>query len=72
MQFSLKTREKDNKKRVRRKEWENIFKTHEGKVEVKAKVTQSCLTLCDPVDHTGLNTGVGSLSLLQGIIPTQG
>ena len=41
------------------------------------KVTQSCLTLCDPMDYTvwnslGQNTGVGSLSLLQGIFPTQG
>ena len=32
------------------------------------KVTQSCLTLCNP----GQNTGVGSLSLLQEIFPTQG
>ena len=53
------------------------------------KVTQSCLTLCDPMvtysrlfqspipDYTvcnslGQNTGVGSLSFLQGIFPTQG
>ena len=41
------------------------------------KVTQSCLTLCDPMDCSpwnspGQNTGVGSLSLLQGIFPTQG
>ena len=41
------------------------------------KVTQLCLTLCDPMDYTvhenspGQNTGVGSLSLLQGIFPTQ-
>ena len=34
------------------------------------KVTQSSLTLCDPMDYTGQNTGVGSLSLLQGIFPT--
>jgi len=27
---------------------------------------------CDPMDYTGQNTGVGSLSLLQGIFPTQG
>ena len=37
----------------------------------------SCLTLCDPMDcqpwnSSGQNTGVGSLSLLQGIFPTQG
>ena len=40
------------------------------------QVSQSCLTLCDPMDYTawnspGQNTGVGSLSLLQGIFPTQ-
>ena len=36
-------------------------------------VILSCLTLCDPMDYTvqGQNTGVGSLSLLQGILPTQ-
>ena len=33
----------------------------------KVKVSQLCPTLCDP----GQNTGVGSLSLLQGIFPTQ-
>ena len=42
-----------------------------------SKVTQSCPTLCDPMDYSpwnspGKNTGVGSLSLLQGIVPTQG
>ena len=42
------------------------------------KVAQSCPTLCNPMDYTspcnspGQNTGVGSLSLLQGIFPTQG
>ena len=42
------------------------------------EVAQSCLTLCNHVDYTvpgispGQNTGVGSLSLLQGIFPTQG
>ena len=46
-------------------------------------VTQSCLTFCDPMncsppgasvlgDSPGQNTGVGSLSLFQGIFPTQG
>ena len=39
---------------------------------VKVKVTQSCPTLCNPMDYTGQNTGVGSLSLLQGIFPTLG
>ena len=42
------------------------------------KVTQLCPTLCDPHgqyrpwNSPGQNTGVGSLSLLQGIFPTQG
>ena len=44
---------------------------------MKVRVTQSCPTLCDPMDFSpwnspGQNTGVGSLSLLQGIFPTQG
>ena len=43
----------------------------------EVKVTQSCLTLCDSMDYSpwnspGQNTAVGSLFLLQGIIPTQG
>ena len=45
-------------------------------VKVKVKVAQSCPTLCDSMDRPwnspGPNTGVGSLSLLQGIFPTQG
>ena len=41
------------------------------------KVAQSCQTLCDPMDYSvhGIlqaSTGEGSLSLLQGIFPTQG
>ena len=44
------------------------------------KVTQSCLTVCDPMAYTvhGIlqariqNTGVGSLSLLQGKLPNPG
>ena len=44
--------------------------------EVKLKVAQSCPTLCNPMDcivnSPGQNTGVGSLSLLQGIFLTQG
>ena len=45
---------------------------------VKVKVAQSYPTLCDPMElyspwnTLGQNTGVGSLSLLQGIFPTQG
>ena len=44
----------------------------------KVKVSQSCLTLCDPHglyspwNSLGQNTGVGSLSLLQGIFTSQG
>ena len=44
----------------------------------EVKFTQSCLTLCDPHglyspwNSPGQNIGVGSLSLLQGIFPTQG
>ena len=46
--------------------------------EVKVKVSQSCLTLCDPTDFLllwnspGKNTGVGCHFLLQGIFLTQG
>ena len=45
--------------------------------EVKVKVAQLCLTLrthgpYSPWNSPGQNTGVGSLSLLQGIFPTQG
>ena len=41
------------------------------------KVAKPCLTLWDPMGYSpwnspGQNTGVGSLSLLQGIFPTQG
>ena len=40
-------------------------------------IVQLCLTLCNPMDcspwnSSGHNPGVGSLSLLQGIFPTQG
>ena len=43
----------------------------------KVKVAQSCLTLqphalYSPWNSPGQNSGVGSLSLLQGIFPTQG
>ena len=46
------------------------------KAKMKVKVTQSCLALCHPMDYSpwnslGQNTGIGSLSLLQGIFPTQ-
>ena len=44
---------------------------------VKVKVAQLCLTLCNPMDRSpwnspGQNTGLGTLSVLQGIFPTQG
>ena len=47
-----------------------------GPSKVKVKVIQSCLTLCDPIPYSpwnsrGQNTEMGSLSLLQGIFPTQ-
>ena len=38
---------------------------------IKLKVTQLCPTLYSPWTSLGLNTGVGSLSLLQGIFLTQ-
>ena len=47
-------------------------------LKMKVNVTQSCPTLCNPMDYTNRwnspdqKTGVGSLSLLQGIFPTQG
>ena len=43
---------------------------------MKVKVIKSCPTLCDPMDSPwnspGQNIGVGSLSLLQGVFPSQG
>ena len=50
----------------------------EHSVSLKVKVTQSCPSLCNfmvsycPWNSPLQNTGVGSLSLLQGIFPTQG
>ena len=40
---------------------------------MKAKAAWQCLTLCGPRtwNSLGQNTGVGSLSLLQRIFPTQ-
>ena len=48
-----------------------------NKEKMKVKVTQSCLTLCDPMDYSpwnspGQNTGVGSHSLLLGDLPNPG
>ena len=44
-------------------------------MKVKMNVSQSCMTLCDPMDCSswnspGQNTGVGTLSRLQQIFPT--
>ena len=43
---------------------------------MKVKVAQLCPTLCNPMrsawDSPGQETGVGGLSLLQGLFPTQG
>ena len=42
---------------------------------MKVKVAQSCPILCNPMNpwnSLGQNTGVGGLSLLQGIFPAQG
>ena len=53
-------------------------KSNYTKEKKEAKATQSCLTLCDPRAYyspwnsPGQNTGVGSLSLLQGIFPNPG
>ena len=52
--------------------------SHWGQLLVKVKVTKSSPTLWNPMDYInpwnspGKNTGVGSLSLLQGNFPTQG
>ena len=46
-------------------------------MKMKVKVTQSSPTLCNPMDPSSWNslgqiTGMHSISLLQGIFPTQG
>ena len=51
--------------------------THVHIHTVTVKVIQLCQTLCNPMDCSpwnspGQNTGLGRLSLLQGIFPTQG
>ena len=44
-----------------------------ARTKVKVKVAQLCMTLCNPMENfLGQNTGVGSLSLLLEIFPTQG
>ena len=67
--------------------WRRLCKEHASSPEegsaVLCSVTQSCLTLCDPMDCSppgssvhgdspGQNTGVGCHALLQGIFLTQG
>ena len=55
-----------------------IYNVEKTFFTINSEVTQSCPTLWDPMDlhspwnFSGQNTGVGSLSLLQGIFPTQG
>ena len=56
-----------------------IGKTKLSSTSLIVTVTQSCLALCGPMDldsspwnSPGQDAGVGSLSLLQGIFPTQG
>ena len=70
------------KKEVLKERWGHKKEQRELEGPVCAcLVTQLCLTLCDPMDCSpsgscvhgdslGKNTGVGSLSLLQGIFPT--
>ena len=72
---------------VSRSNWINIFKCHMYLqvlvTQWKKWVTQSCRTLCVPVDYTppgssvhgdspGKNSGVGGHALFQGIFPIQG
>ena len=70
--FPIPLRRKDSLNVRRLERWCNWCFPHRS--FMKVKVTQSCTTLCDPMDCSswsspGQNTGVCSLSLLQGIIP---
>ena len=50
-------------------------RTTKWRLPLKVKVAQLCptpWTIYSPQNYPGRNTGVGSLSLLQGIFPTQG
>ena len=54
-----------------------IFYPFKNKIESESEGRSVVSDLCDPMDYSpwnspGQNTGVGSLSLLQGICPTQG
>ena len=64
----------------------HLYKSFRGKRKkihiisvLLVKVAQSCLTLCDPMGYIysprnslGQNAGIGGLSLLQGMVLTQG
>ena len=56
--------------------WSHDHTLLKSKLVKWVKITQLYPTCCDPMDYTfhslGPNTGVGSLSLLQWIFPTQG
>ena len=61
---------------------QQFYSLREMRASTLALVTQSCVTLCDPIDlwparllcpwnSAGKNTAVGSHFLLQGLSPTQ-
>ena len=53
--------------------WGCIMEFYSECLKFKVKVTLSCQIVCDPPwNSPGQNTGAGSLSLLQGILPTRG
>ena len=67
---------KDHKNKFKKFTMENSMKVTlkiKNRVTIKVKLSQSCLTICNPMDlyspwnSPGQNTGVGSRSLLQGI-----
>ena len=66
------------KKKKGRSRWRFNSLHFSNSVWSEVRVSQSCPTLWDLMDYTvhgislGQNTGVGSLSLLQGIFPTEG
>ena len=50
-----------------------VSQKKQDECHMKVKGAQLCLTLCDPIslwNSPGHNTGVSSLSLLQGIFPS--